>query len=120
MPRPPKTTRAKHGTGEKGPEPATIGAILEYLSPGLHRTGCPLRPPDAFALAAVLLQKSGAYSFVSEQWPPSPHWVKQMRKVGHGWRRSWAGKQALPAEVREWWHIVVTHRTVELAALRRY
>jgi len=86
-------TRPKAKPGQDGPRPATIGEFLEYLSPGWHETGVPPWPPDVFALAAMLLQKSGAYGYVSEGWPPTTHWVKEMRRVGHDWRRSWGGKE---------------------------
>ena len=56
-----------------GPPAATIREFLSYVMPSLVASGSlPSWPPDAFAIAAALLHKSGAYSLVLRQWPPKP------------------------------------------------
>ena len=62
-------------------------------------------PPDAFALANLVLDHTGAYRFVvapppGKRWPPLPDWGDQMRDAGRKWRAS------LPPLVSRYWAVV--------------
>jgi hypothetical protein len=96
----------------------TVAGLLEHLCPGLvGRQAPPAWPPDAFALAASLLQDSGVYLDVVAQWPPigrategglpvSPSaWAATVRRIGQRWRRG-VRKDQVPDELRRWWRIV--------------
>lgn len=91
---------------------STVGDYLAYLAPELWESKRPPRwPPDAFALAAALLQKSGAYNRVLSRWPPGgkplKEWVEEIREVGWKWREAWVARTALPRAIQRWWAAVV-------------
>jgi hypothetical protein len=96
-------------------QPATIGAFLDYLLPGLRQADLPAWPPDVFAIAAILLQKSGGYSLVSQDWPPRKNWVRDMEAAGRQWRRRWASQQPPPEKLRGWWRAVISRCDLDLA-----
>lgn len=88
------------------PQPALIGEFLQFVLPWGYNE-VPNWPPDVFAVAAALLHKSGAYSYVLESWPPDykgENWAAFASRIGQQWRRGMAGNvPAPPAEIEEWW-----------------
>lgn len=107
----------------------TVSDYLEYLraSPDFVNW-----PPDVFAVAVSLLQKSGAYTrVVSDSWPPTGPktaapgtpaslWASEIRKIGLTWRSVVlsAPPQDPPAEVVDWWRTVLDRGSLTLAAVR--
>lgn len=76
-------------------------------------------PPDAFALCAFVLQKSGSYLNVVSHWPPPgtapmpEGWELFIRKVGAEWRE----KVKAPAVVKKWWQCIVRAQNDEVGTL---
>ncbi|HET8798910.1 MAG TPA: hypothetical protein VFO89_14550, partial [Thermoanaerobaculia bacterium] len=85
----------------------TIGDVLASVDPRLARSRlCPAWPPDAFALAAALLQRSGAYSRAVTDWPPRKSWTRSIERIGSQWRKAAGERRKAPAEVQNWWGAV--------------
>lgn len=51
-------------------ESMTIGHLIDYLAPRIERNDLVAWPPDAFAVAASILQVTGAYLRITADWPP--------------------------------------------------
>lgn len=109
---------------------AKIGEVIDYLAPTLKKSRkAPQWPPDAFAIAAYLLQHSGAYIRVVETWPPTSgrgqqnrkllaqKWNREITDLGESWRKSVTRNHAAPKAVQEWWDIVRNARPLRLAAI---
>jgi hypothetical protein len=83
---------------------------LEYLIPGVTRHMLPTWPPDAFALAAATLHRSGAYSTIFNGSPPDRNWSNTIRETGAQWRKAWTNssghRTVLPQNITTWWIIV--------------
>jgi hypothetical protein len=101
--------------------PVTVDDGLRFLAPQLADSNLPPAwPPDAFAIAAWLLEKSGAYTNVIVRWPPPKprgregSWQDGIRAVGAGWRRHCSVGSPPPREVRNWWTTLREHRRLPL------
>src|ERR1700682_6685702 len=85
----------------------TVGQFMKHIAPELFaRRSTPRWPPDMFAIAAALLQRSGAYVQVFEEWPPKSareDWRGEIAETGRNWRLRAAADQAPPPAVRGWW-----------------
>lgn len=95
----------------------TVGDLLDYLSPGLSG---PDWPPDVFALVVALLQKSGAYTRVVGEWPPSSHpptWCATTVDIGKRWREALIRELPAPTEILEWWQVVIHHRALPVSGV---
>lgn len=90
-------------------------------------------PPDAFALAASILGKSGAYTEALRNWPPEllfrgsrggrvstlDEWAKFARSIGESWRASISRNRCYPPkEVVAWWSRVVQIYDLPIKELR--
>jgi hypothetical protein len=72
-------------------KPGTVADLVQWLigSRPLHEVTW---PPDLFAVAASILQKSGAYPVVVERWPPGRGdaarnaWVSRVTEAAERWR----------------------------------
>ena len=76
----------------------TVGDLIHQLSPEIAaRRDVPQWPPDVFAIAAAILQRSGAYTEVVQDWPPDsgPRWNQSVGGKGRAWR-SMAARGAPP------------------------
>lgn len=77
----------------------TVGHFIRNLAPALaERRSTPKWPPNVFAISAALLQRSGAYARVCEDWPPpttSERWTEETAKLERAWR-SRAAENRLP------------------------
>jgi hypothetical protein len=93
---------------------------MQFFAPGLDLSRVPVWPPDAFALCAGVLQRSGAYLDVVHTWPPtSGDYATTVTDIGRKWRAA-AGRDsraALPRELEEWWTTVFKARDVPLEEL---
>ncbi len=77
----------------------------------------PAWPPDAFAVCASLLHRSGAYVNVLEQWPPSTPprrrgrrsapWVDEIVQTGRSWRKV----RSPPSSVLASWQAIFAARS---------
>jgi len=96
----------------------TVRELLTFLCPELADSSAPPAwPPDAFAMAAVLILESGIYLKVVSRWPPSGEeadgclpvpsdaWADRMGTIGSAWRAG-VEQHRVPLEVRHWWKIV--------------
>ena len=99
----------------------TVGDVITYLDPGA--SAVPVWPPDAFAIAAMLLKKSGAYRQVANAWPPpefadTTEWHNLTEAISARWRASCdANDGGVPAEVKAWWEIVIIHATMPISQI---
>lgn len=97
----------------------TIGDYLRSLAPSLWRQEKktlrpPSWPPDMFALAASLLQRTGAYvRVVHPPWPPKGKGIPGPKKylqwicnIGARWRHHCLQRE-LPRQVKGFWKTVV-------------
>jgi len=113
--------------------PCSLGSLGDFLYPGVWGpAGPPSWPPDMFALAATILQKSGAYTTVIRAWPPPDlanptaqrftrsEWNSFIKQVGLRWRLAAVANEPVPPEVRRWWECVVQHREDEVSAISSY
>jgi len=85
----------------------TVKEVLSSIAPALAtaRT-CPPWPPDAFALAAAVLQRSGAYSEVVSKWPPRKNWTPWIEGIGKKWRTAAGRNQKVPVQIQRWWDVI--------------
>jgi hypothetical protein len=68
-------------------------------------------PPDAFAVVASILQRSGTYRHAVTRWPPrgqAPEdWAKGVATLGDNWRAASTQPAAVPPrEVAAWWAVL--------------
>ena len=101
----------------------TVGDILDYLNPSVRTSVEIAWPPDAFAIAASLLKRSGAYREVANTWPPAEYtdttaWQQAIEKIADEWRNSCdANSATMPAQVKTWWKVVLTHLSIPVAKI---
>lgn len=107
------------GSDHAGPQSdtGTVGEMLRFLLPGCDVFSPPSWPPDVFAVAAILLLQSGAYTRVVQDWPPKKmpghptykrkDWVAMIRGVAASWRRQ-SLKDKTPKLVQEWWRVLLS------------
>jgi hypothetical protein len=75
----------------------------------------PFWPPDAFALAASILKRSGAYTEVANRWPPQKYrdkkktWHKAIERLSAEWRRQYARRPSWPRQVDRWWTVILAN-----------
>lgn len=98
----------------------TIHDLINYLAPEMLSGSDPDWPPDAFAISATLLKRSGAYRGVANAWPPKEYkdtfeWHDSVARLAEQWRDSCdAGAAAMPPQVKEWWNTVLGHAALPL------
>lgn len=109
--------------------PLTIEEYLALFLPRLANTRerqAPKWPADVFALAMSLIQKSGVYTLVLNDWPPPSDseqtmekWAERMRDFGRRWREI-AGEETkpVPSFVQERWRTLVQSFSTDIYHLR--
>jgi uncharacterized protein YjiS (DUF1127 family) len=107
----------------------TVGEYLTLLLPRLARSRtrrAPAWPPDVFALAMSLIQKSGVYTQLLNDWPPLPSgestvgdWAKKMSDFGSKWRNS-AGEtvRTAPSFVQQRWKVLIGSWSAPIETLK--
>lgn len=101
-----------------------LGDIVEFLVGKKAGEDHPFLfwPPDVFAIVTYLLEESGAYAEVVNEWPPKgcklQTWRESVELIGLAWRKSALNRRA-PKEVRAWWKIVWRKKHVAVAEIRR-
>src|SRR6266404_6704280 len=85
-------------------------------------SSAPVWPPDAFALCAHVLHKSGAYTTVVSNWPPigpvaPSEWAEWIHELGLKWRESSVKSGTVPPEIANWWRELVGAKNVSLTEL---
>jgi hypothetical protein len=96
----------------------TIGEHLKLLLPRLAKVRqrhVPYWPADVFAVATSLIQKSGIYTLILNEWPPtvesdeSPgEWAKKMKRRGERWRGyAGADEPRVPTPVSNHWRLLM-------------
>lgn len=98
--------------------PITIGEYLKLLLPRLvnaKQRHVPYWPADVFAVAMSLIQKSGIYTLILNEWPPTvegeetpEEWAVKMEQTAKRWR-GYAGseKPHAPTLVRDHWRLLM-------------
>lgn len=106
------------------PKSETVGEYLQTIWPGLNdQSPFPRWPPDAFCLAASLLQRSGAYTTAVNDKPPDLVVRKgqsrtvALREIAKIWRSNAMGKGALPKELSSWWRVLQQHFALPVSQL---
>src|SRR4051812_42847028 len=88
-------------------------------------------PPEAFCLAASLLQRTGGYIRVVQAWPPmiTPTgraqvsvWVAEMRRRGECWweyanARLHGERMAIDAAIAQSWNVIIDSKQVLISEL---
>ena len=97
----------------------TIGQFLDFLAGQAAGPETIAWPPDGFACAASLLERSGGYLSVLTKWPPPGHdgWSAEMRKLGRTWRAAATAGSPPPPEVAGAWDDVLNQRGFEVQGL---
>lgn len=101
----------------------TVGDILDYLSPFARSSNDIPWPPDAFAITASLLKRSGAYREVANDWPPPEYadtsaWHEAIDKMADEWRKSCdANTATMPPQVKAWWQVVLSNLSLPVAKI---
>lgn len=117
----------------------TLGALLDWVAPGVTVEQLLAWPPDALGVALAALQKSGAYLQIVEcgQWPPAgvakwngrptSSWHQFARHVGRRWRehalQAATNPKATPHSsladnLGDWLHELFQRREVALAQIK--
>ncbi len=126
-----KRPRARHAPAvpDYGAE-GSLGEWLRFLGAILtDGDWIPVWPPDAFAIAAALLRRTGAYvGLVNESLPRNtrPSAERSPSDVGSEWRRALEAaleegkssrrlRDACPPEIKQWWAHMQRCRTRALA-----
>lgn len=96
----------------------TIGEFLGYLLGSVPIASHVFWPPDAFACAALLLERSAAYlHVVSGDWPPprQDEWSDHVCALGAAWRKTAVANQVPPKQIQSAWKRLLssTHRPLE-------
>lgn len=101
-------------------QPLTIRQFLTALLPRLaDDLTAPAWPPDMFALAMSLVQKSALYVQHLNFWPPRDEWEKQMHDDGMEWQRAAGTSHALaPRVVRGRWGLVTEAFDENVSAIK--
>lgn len=117
-------------------EPGTLGEWLDYIMPNASDGDwVPMWPPDAFAIGAALLRRTGGYldlvngDDLRHSIPVLTH--ETVRKSGQAWRRQLNEvfstdsskkrkriREVCPAEIREAWQLLRNNGHVELSDVR--
>ena len=81
---------------------------MRFLAPRTNLSQMPLWPPDAFAITAGVLQKSGGYLRVVDIWPPADGRHATIHEIGRRWREAASAKnrRKVPKVLTHWWSIV--------------
>jgi hypothetical protein len=107
----------------------SIGSIISTMVGGEEWHDLLQWPPDVFAVAAVLLQRTGAYSRVVKDWPPHEkrikpdEWASNMMYLGDKWRdavnarlqqngkrfKTQAKSAKIPERINSWWEYFLKH-----------
>jgi hypothetical protein len=114
----------------------TLREVIEWIAPSGSRAGVPVRrwsaplgwPPDVFAVAATLLEESGAYRLIlspppGRRWPPpkagGSSWVGSVIRDGDRWhqRTDPVGRAKAPRLARECWSRLLTSLEEPIDAL---
>jgi hypothetical protein len=109
--------------------PITIGEYLRLLLPRLANAKqryVPYWPADVFAVAMSLIQKSGIYTLILNEWPPTveekettEEWAEKMERTGKLWREyAGADKPRTPPLVKDHWRLLMQASSSGLSRLR--
>ena len=101
--------------------PQNIGDVIAFL---LRDTDPPSWPADAFAVAASLLKQSGAYTEITQNWPPArfrtlERWQEQAVRVRTQWRSRFnRGNESPPRQIARWWRTIADASALPVAEIR--
>ena len=100
------------------PDHTTIAHVLDYLAPNQDLETLCCWPPDAFAIAAFLLHKTGAYRVLvmEDYWQDeqSADWFLEVKRIARQWKQTAPGLQEPPPETRAWWNLLLARRAQRL------
>jgi hypothetical protein len=103
--------------------PITIEEIAGQLGIKLGEANLLRWPPDIFAFATTLLQRSDAYCLVVSRWPPSgatpSGWANSITEIGKQWRAAAVDAAApIPPQVIGWWDTLSAAGALEVSEVR--
>jgi hypothetical protein len=102
----------------------TIAEYLAYMLPRMavpESSYMPSWPPDVFAIATSLLQRTGAYATAIDNWPPSGKvstWETEVRGNGKIWRSDWKDRPFAPLQAC--WDVLLAHASRPLADVNKH
>jgi predicted amidohydrolase len=93
-------------------KPVTIGELIRSVlgeAPGRRPMQVPAWPPDAFAVAATVLKRTGTYLSIGLQETVVGRAGKhEVERVAKGWCKHLAGTQkAVPRGIARWWRAIM-------------
>jgi predicted amidohydrolase len=93
------------------PKPVTIGELVRWVldeAPDSQLTPVPSWPPDVFAVAAIVLKRTGTYLSIGLQTPILGKKGKdEVQRIAKEWRKQLAGtSMTAPSEITQWWHTI--------------
>jgi len=97
-----------------------LGEYLQHLAGDAWRSDSFASwPPDVFALVAGVLDRTGCYTFVIDDWPPCPpanarRWLSTLRRTAGDWRRALLSGSPTPTRVLEAWQRLVANENTQL------
>jgi hypothetical protein len=102
----------------------TIDSYVQSFSASPDWAAAAAWPPDAYALASLVLDHAEAYRFAVAppapwRWPPAPEWNESVVAAGRAWRASAScDGSSTPPAVREQVDVISRRRDTPLAAMR--
>jgi predicted amidohydrolase len=96
----------------------TISDHLSQILPRIlsdETSEMPMWPADVFAIAASLLQRTGAYARAMDHWPPDGRestWIDEVREAGKHWRQHW--KDGSFTYLEQSWNVLLAKRSMGL------
>lgn len=79
--------------------------------------------PDVFAICASLLERTGSYTWLVEEWPPCQpaavsSWVQNLTDVAQVWRRAMNGQATVPDPVQKAWQSILDKKKASVNSAR--
>jgi hypothetical protein len=107
---------------DQDPGAFTIAGFLSHVLPAPNDGAAPTWPPDAFAVAASLLKRSGAYTEIVNAWPPDPHrsveaWHHHVGHISRRWRQRCMDGGPAPSEINEAWKTISASGSLEIGKI---
>ena len=88
----------------------TVSEVIRSVSPSIARSrSLPPWPPDAFAIAAVLLDRTDAYRWIINRRTilENRGYLARVKRLARQWRKATIDERPPPGQVEAWWRDAV-------------